>query len=296
MNTFTIKDLENLSGIKAHTIRIWEQRYHLLNPQRTKTNIRSYTNVELKAILNIALLNKYGYKISRIDKMTPEEMSQKIALLSQAEALQEKLINDLIGAMIDMNMDQFEMLLDDHIRTKGIEKVILRTIFPFLEKVGILWVTNHVNPAQEHLATNIIRQKLIMGIEGIRNVPETKHQVLLFLPEGEYHEVGLLFVYYLLKSRGYKVYYLGANVPLKDVEFTANAKQVATIYTHLTSVAHSFNFEKFLINAHNRMPDRTIMISGLLAQQYTKKVPPSIHIKKSLGEVMDSFHISRIMD
>ncbi|MBU3743681.1 MAG: MerR family transcriptional regulator [Sediminibacterium sp.] len=296
MNTFTIKDLENLSGIKAHTIRIWEQRYHLLNPQRTKTNIRSYTNVELKAILNIALLNKYGYKISRIDKMTPEEMNQKIALLSQAEALQEKLINDLIGAMIDMNTDQFEMLLDDHIRAKGIEKVILRTIFPFLEKVGILWVTNHVNPAQEHLATNIIRQKLIMGIEGIRNVPETKHQVLLFLPEGEYHEVGLLFVYYLLKSRGYKVFYLGANVPLRDVEFTANAKQVATIYTHLTSVAHSFNFEKFLINAHNRMPDRHIMISGLLAQQYTKKVPPSIHIKKSLGEVMDSFQISRLMD
>lgn len=296
MNTFTIKDLENLSGIKAHTIRIWEQRYHLLAPQRTKTNIRHYSNVELKAILNIALLNKYGYKISRIDKMTPEEMSQKIALLSQAEALQEKLINDLIGTMVDMNMDQFEMLLDDHIRSKGVEKAITKTIFPFLEKVGILWITNHVNPAQEHLATNIIRQKLIMGIEGIRLVPENRNPVLLFLPEGEYHEVGLLFVYYLLKSRGNKVYYLGANVPLKDVEFTANTKNVSVIYTHLTSVAHNFNFEKFLINAHNRMPDRSIMISGLLAQQYAKKVPPSIHLKKSLLEVMEYFQISRLND
>lgn len=296
MNTFTIKDLENLSGIKAHTIRIWEQRYHLLTPQRTKTNIRHYSNVELKAILNIALLNKYGYKISRIDKMTPEEMNQKIALLSQAEALQEKLINDMIGAMVDMNMDQFEVLLDDHIRAKGIEKAITKTIFPFLEKVGILWITNHVNPAQEHLATNIIRQKLIMGIEGIRLVPEKRDPVLLFLPEGEYHEVGLLFVYYLLKSRGYKVYYLGANVPLKDVEFTANAKNVPVIYTHLTSVAHNFNFEKFLINAHNRMPDRNIMISGLLAQQYAKKVPTGIHIKKSLLEVMEYFQISRLID
>lgn len=296
MNTFTIKDLENLSGIKAHTIRIWEQRYHLLAPQRTKTNIRHYSNVELKAILNIALLNKYGYKISRIDKMTPEEMSQKIALLSQAEALQEKLINDLIGTMVDMNMDQFEILLDDHIRSKGVEKAITKTIFPFLEKVGILWITNHVNPAQEHLATNIIRQKLIMGIEGIRLVPENRNPVLLFLPEGEYHEVGLLFVYYLLKSRGNKVYYLGANVPLKDVEFTANTKNVSVIYTHLTSVAHNFNFEKFLINAHNRMPDRSIMISGLLAQQYAKKVPPSIHLKKSLLEVMEYFQISRLND
>jgi methanogenic corrinoid protein MtbC1 len=296
MNTFTIKDLENLSGIKAHTIRIWEQRYHLLAPQRTKTNIRHYSNVELKAILNIALLNKYGYKISRIDKMTPEEMNQKIALLSQAEALQEKLINDLIGAMVDMNMDQFEVLLDDHIRSKGVEKAITKTIFPFLEKVGILWITNHVNPAQEHLATNIIRQKLIMGIEGIRLVPENRNPVILFLPEGEYHEVGLLFVYYLLKSRGNKVYYLGANVPLKDVEFTANTKNVSVIYTHLTSVAHNFNFEKFLINAHNRMPDRNIMISGLLAQQYAKKVPPGIHIKKSLLEVMEYFQISRLID
>ena len=296
MNTFTIKDLENLSGIKAHTIRIWEQRYHLLAPQRTKTNIRHYSNVELKAILNSALLNKYGYKISRIDKMTPEEMSQKIALLSQAEALQEKLINDLIGTMVDMNMDQFEILLDDHIRSKGVEKAITKTIFPFLEKVGILWITNHVNPAQEHLATNIIRQKLIMGIEGIRLVPENRNPVLLFLPEGEYHEVGLLFVYYLLKSRGNKVYYLGANVPLKDVEFTANTKNVSVIYTHLTSVAHNFNFEKFLINAHNRMPDRSIMISGLLAQQYAKKVPPGIHLKKSLLEVMEYFQISRLND
>ena len=136
MNTFTIKDLENLSGIKAHTIRIWEQRYGLLSPQRSKTNIRHYSNVELKAILNIALLNKYGYKISRIDKMTPEEMQQKIAMLSQSEAQQEKLINDLVGAMVDVNIDQFETLLDEHIRNKGIEKAIIRTIFPFLEKVG----------------------------------------------------------------------------------------------------------------------------------------------------------------
>jgi methanogenic corrinoid protein MtbC1 len=296
MNTFTIKDLENLSGIKAHTIRIWEQRYSLLTPQRTKTNIRHYSNVELKAILNIALLNKYGYKISRIDKMSTDEMNQKIALLSQAEAIQEKLINDLVVAMSDMNPDQFELLLDDHIRSKGVEKAIVKTIFPFLEKVGMLWITNHVNPAQEHLATNIIRQKLIIGIEGVKRIPENKNLVLLFLPEGEYHELGLLFVYYLLKSRGFRVYYLGVNVPLKDVEFIVNAKNIPVIYTHLTSVANNFNFDKFLLNAHNRMPDRNIMISGLLAQQYTKKVPSSIHIKKSLLEVMDFFQISRTID
>jgi methanogenic corrinoid protein MtbC1 len=228
--------------------------------------------------------------------MSTDEMNQKIALLSQAEAIQEKLINDLVVAMSDMNPDQFELLLDDHIRSKGIEKAITKTIFPFLEKVGMLWITNHVNPAQEHLATNIIRQKLIIGIEGVKRIPENKNLVLLFLPEGEYHELGLLFVYYLLKSRGFKVYYLGVNVPLKDVEFIVNAKNIPVIYTHLTSVANNFNFDKFLLNAHNRMPDRNIMISGLLAQQYTKKAPPSIHIKKSLLEVMDFFQISRTID
>lgn len=293
MNTFTIKDLENLSGIKAHTIRIWEQRYGVLSPQRSKTNIRHYSNVELKAILNIALLNKYGYKISRIDKMTPEEMQQKIAMLSQSEAQQEKLINDLVGAMVDANIDHFESLLEEHIRAKGVEKAILKTIFPFLEKVGILWLTNHINPAQEHLATNVIRQKLILGIEGLRMVPENRSPILLFLPEGEHHEVGLLFLHYLLKSRGHKVYYLGANIPLKDVEFIVNAKNIPVLFTHLTSVAPNFNFEKFTINAHNRMPDRRIMISGLVAQQYTKKVPPSIHICRSLYEVMDFFGIPR---
>jgi methanogenic corrinoid protein MtbC1 len=228
--------------------------------------------------------------------MSTDEMNQKIALLSQAEAIQEKLINDLVVAMSDMNPDQFELLLDDHIRSKGVEKAIVKTIFPFLEKVGMLWITNHVNPAQEHLATNIIRQKLIIGIEGVKRIPENKNLVLLFLPEGEYHELGLLFVYYLLKSRGFRVYYLGVNVPLKDVEFIVNAKNIPVIYTHLTSVANNFNFDKFLLNAHNRMPDRNIMISGLLAQQYTKKVPSSIHIKKSLLEVMDFFQISRTID
>jgi methanogenic corrinoid protein MtbC1 len=228
--------------------------------------------------------------------MTPDEMQQKIAMLSQSEAQQEKLINDLVGAMVDVNIDQFETLLDDHIRNKGIEKAIIRTIFPFLEKVGILWLTNHINPAQEHLATNVIRQKLILGIEGLRSVPESRSSILLFLPEGEYHEVGLLFLNYILKSRGHKVYYLGANIPLKDVEFIANAKNVPTLFTHLTSVAPNFNFEKFIINAHNRMPDRRIMISGLVAQQYSKKVPPSIQICKSLGEVMDFFGIPRHAD
>lgn len=156
MDAFTIKDLENLTGIKAHTIRIWEQRYGFLNPQRTQTNIRYYSNSELKTVLNIALLNKYGYKISHIDRMTPVEMKEKILSLTQAQAQQERIVNDLIHCMVDLRMEDFETVLDNYIMAKGVERTITQIIFPFLERIGILWLTNHVNPAQEHLVTNII--------------------------------------------------------------------------------------------------------------------------------------------
>ena len=287
MNAFTIKDLENLSGIKAHTIRIWEQRYSLLNPQRTETNIRYYTGDELQKVLNIALLNKYGYKISHIDRMTETEMNEKILSLSQAEAQQERTINEMIRTMVNMKTDEFEQIIDGCVRTKGIEKTILTIIFPFLERIGILWQTNHINPAQEHLASNIIRQKLIVGIDSLRPVLITNRSVLLFLPQHEYHELGLLFMHYLLKSRGIRVYYLGANVPLKDVEYVASLLKPDFLYSHLTSLASSFNFEKFLINTHNRMPDQTIVLSGQITHQYKKKVPANFSLKKSLAEVME---------
>src|SRR5580698_11250645 len=142
MNEFTIKDLENLSGIKAHTIRIWEQRYSFLKPQRTGTNIRYYTNQELKTILNIALLNKYGYKISHIDRMDEQELQNKIISLSQAQACHERVVNQLIHYMIDLDIDNFENILDNYIHSKGIDKAINQIIFPFLERIGILWLTN----------------------------------------------------------------------------------------------------------------------------------------------------------
>ena len=287
MNNFTIKDVENLSGIKAHTIRIWEQRYNFLKPQRTDTNIRYYSSEELKTILNIALLNKYGYKISHIDRMRKEELKDKVLSLSQIQAQQERLINEMIQATVDMKMEEIETVLDAFIMSKGIERTITQIIFPFLERIGILWHTNHINPAQEHLITNIIRQKLIVGIESATGNGYSNKSILLFLPEGEHHEMGLLFIYYLLKSRGIKVIYVGANVPLKDIEFVAKFKKTDYLYTHLTSVAHNFHFDKFMANLHSRIPDVPVIISGQLTQHYKKKVPANIKFKKSLTEVTE---------
>jgi DNA-binding transcriptional MerR regulator len=287
MSVYTIKDLENLTGVKAHTIRIWEQRYTFLKPQRTETNIRYYGNDELKSILNITLLNKYGFKISHIDKMSPDEIKEKLLTLSNQQAQQERIINDLIKKMLDLDINEFEKILDQYILSKGIERTINQIIFPYMEKIGILWVTNYVVPAQEHLVTNLIRQKIIVGIEAAKPTFINPKTVLLFLPEGEYHELGLLFINYLLKTRSIQTYYLGTNVPLEDIEFVVKLKKPDYIYSHLTSVANAFSFERFLTNILKKANGTPVIISGRLSQAYEKKVPQKITLKKSLLEVID---------
>jgi DNA-binding transcriptional MerR regulator len=286
MSSYTIKDLEQISGIKAHTIRIWEQRYHFLQPQRTETNIRSYSAEELKVILNVSLLNKYGYKISHIDKMSPADIDEKILSLNQLDAEKERLVNGLIKDMVSLNMYSFERQLDTYIGQKGIEKAITEIIFSFLERVGVLWITNHINPAQEHLATNIIRQKIILGIEKLPNLIQHNKHIVLFMPEGEYHEVGLLFVHFLLKQKGYGIDYLGANVPMVDLKYLTEVKKVDLLYTHITAPIKGFKMPKFMEQLAHINPNIPVVVSGQMAQEFKGNIPKHIHIKTSLSETM----------
>jgi MerR family transcriptional regulator, light-induced transcriptional regulator len=286
MNVFTIKDLENLSGIKAHTIRIWEQRYNFLKPKRTCTNIRCYCNDELKTLLNVSLLNKYGFKISHIDKMRPEEITERILSLGDIKAQQERIVNELVQEMAELNMEEFEKILNRYVGSKGIEKTVTQIIFPFLEKIGILWQTGHIIPAQEHLVANIIRQKLIAAIETANCRSKINKTVLLFLPEGEYHEMGLLFVNYILKNKGISTIYLGANVPLKDVEYILKIKKPDLVFIHLTGATSNFHLEKFMQSIEKQLSTETV-ISGRPVQQYKKKLPSCVQLKQSLSEVME---------
>ncbi|MEO7961651.1 MAG: MerR family transcriptional regulator [Ginsengibacter sp.] len=285
---FTIKDIENLSGIKAHTIRIWEQRYSLLKPSRSDTNIRYYTNEELKKILTIALLNKYGYKISHIDKMSEETMAENVLSLTDAEAKENVLINTLLQCMINYEIEEFENLLSRNIAARGMEMTILKIIFPFLEKVGVLWVTNHVNPAQEHLVSNVIRQKIIVAIDEIFSNKQSSKTVCLFLPEGEYHEVSLLLVNYLLRKKGVHTIYLGAHSPFAEVGTIVKHRNPDFLYTHITSASQNFNFDKFITTLHKEFSEvSNIIISGRLTKTYIKKLPPGIIFKNTLGEVRE---------
>ena len=287
MSSYTIKDLEQISGIKAHTIRIWEQRYHFLQPQRTETNIRSYSADELKVILNVSLLNKYGFKISHIDKMSSAEMEEKILGLSQYDAEKERVVNALIKDMVSLNMIAFERQLDTYIANKGIEKAITDIIFSFLERVGVLWITNHINPAQEHLASNIIRQKVILGIEKLPKIYQSGKCIVLFMPEGEFHEIGLLFVHFLLKQKGHHVDYLGSNVPLVDLKYLTEYKKVDLLYSHITAPMKGFKMNKFMEQLGQINSDIPVVLTGQLLQDYKGSFPSNIQVMKSLSQTMD---------
>ncbi|RYY57838.1 MAG: MerR family transcriptional regulator [Chitinophagaceae bacterium] len=286
MNAFTIKDLENLSGIKAHTIRMWEQRYTFLKPRRSDTNIRYYSNDELKTLLNIALLNRFGFRISHIDKMDNSEICEKVLSLRDAEALQERVVNTLVSQMIDLQTDNFEMTLGKYIRCNGLEQSIREIIFPFLEKIGILWQTGHIMPAQEHFVSNLIRQKVIVAIDNL-GICDGDSTCILFLPEGEHHEIGLLFLSYLLKQRNHKVIYLGANVPFADYVSIVDTMKPQYAFIHLTATSASFNFDRLVSNIRLQAGHIPTIISGFPTHAYYKPLPACVQFKKSYREISE---------
>jgi len=286
MDIFTIKDLENFSGVKAHTIRIWEQRYHFLKPRRTTTNIRYYNADELKTVLNIALLNKYGYKISHINRMSPTEIRERILSLNEADAIRERIVNDLIQLMVDLNIPGFEQILSEYTRVKGIEKTVIQVLFPFLERTGLLWESGNLNVVMEQLVVNSIRQKLIVAIETTVSHITIPKTFLLFLPEGEHNELGLLFIYYLLRSRGAATIYLGANVPLKDVEYVLKVKKPDIAFVHITENSSLFNFESFFQFADKKINHTPLIVSGQVSNN-GKKIPSNIILKKTTSEVLE---------
>ncbi len=166
MSTYSIKDLEQLSGIKAHTLRIWEQRYNLLNPKRTDTNIRFYDDNDLKLILNVALLNDNGYKISKIASMNQEEMRAEVMKLTDRTLTHDDQIHALTICMIEMDEERFDKVLSTNILKLGFEQTMMNIVYPFMSKIGVLWQTGAINPAHEHFISNLVRQKLIVAIDG----------------------------------------------------------------------------------------------------------------------------------
>lgn len=220
MKTYHIADLEQLSGIKAHTIRIWEKRYGLIKPTRTSTNIRLYDDEQLKKILNTSTLLTKGFKISKIAKMKEVEINKELDDLKQfssPDVICVALINDLIAAMVSFNEVAFEITYSAAVTRFGMFEAMIKVFYPFLYKVGFMWIVSDVTPVQEHFASCIIRRKLMAAIDGLPSSNKKTKKFLLLLPPDEWHEIGLLFSHYIIKAKGYEVFYLGQNVPYENL-------------------------------------------------------------------------------
>lgn len=283
---YSIKDLEQISGIKAHTIRIWEQRYSLLQPKRTKTNIRYYDGLDLKLVLNISMLKCNGMKISEIARLSPDEIRSKVySICDECDDFEDQ-INALTLSMIELDEQRFEKIISSNALKYGFEHTMIKIIFPFFEKVGILWQTGSINPAQEHFISNLIRRKLIVAIDG-QKLPthERANRFLLFLPEGEMHEIKLLFADYLLRSRNNRVIYLGASVPYSDLAQIFNSYKpnyLLTIFT--TRIFTGSKIGEYLNRLSKDFPKATILFSGI---DPGGKLPSNVQEMKRLSELVD---------
>lgn len=279
MTKYSIKDLEHISGIKAHTLRIWEQRYNFINPKRTDTNIRYYNGDDLKLVLNISLLKNNGFKISKIAKLTSDEISNEVARLTQVKFDYPEQIQALTLSMLNLDEERFEKTMSTSILQLGFEKAMILIVYPFLSKIGVLWQTGAANPAHEHFITNLIRQKLMVAIDGqYVNRDQNTRKFLLYLPQGEMHELGLLFANYIIKSRNHQVFYLGQNLPFVDLEAVYHIHQPDFLVTVITNGLEKAEIEEYLNLVTATFPDTKILISGQQLINYDLNLPANIQV------------------
>jgi len=277
MGVYTIRELENLSGIKAHTIRIWEKRYGLIAPQRTSTNIRAYCDTELKKLLNISILNRNGLKISKIAQLTPGEIIERITQFSQDVTSMDSQVENLTVCMIDLDEYRFEQVLARSIIQFGFEETVVRVLYPFFIRIGLMWQTGAINSVQEHFISNLVRQKFFVAIDGLVSTskPDARNFVF-FLPEDELHEIGLLFLCYLVKKRGHHTLYLGQSVPINDLSEISRMHRIDFLVTVLTTSFNGNDLKEYLNRLARSFNDKTIFISGNRISEQEMTLPSQI--------------------
>jgi MerR family transcriptional regulator, light-induced transcriptional regulator len=286
MENYSIKDLENLSGIKAHTIRVWERRYAILQQHRTETNRRRYGDEELRRIINISILHRNGFKISLIAKLSDSEIKEKVSFLSKDISQSGTQLDSLTVAMIDHNESAANELLIRFIVNKGIEATFTEVIFPFLKRIGLKWQTGSADIGSEHFITSLFRQKIISSIDSLSySLKPGYKRIILYLPENELHELGLLFYWFILKKMGHEILYLGQSNPLFSVVSINNQWKADLIVTGLMSGFPDINPDVYVTQLLNSFPAQKILVSGLLAETADNLKHPDIIPIRSVDDL-----------
>ncbi|TCP25683.1 DNA-binding transcriptional MerR regulator [Tenacibaculum skagerrakense] len=290
---FTIKDLENISGIKAHTIRIWEKRYNLLEPNRSDTNIRYYSSESLLKLLNVVLLNKHNYKISKIAEMSEEQIVTNARELAFKYAVNDEAIN-----AFKMAMFQFDKVLFNNTYNKLLHKKTFRQIFkevflPFLNHIGLLWQTNTLMPAHEHFISNLIIQKIQLNTEKLEYAATNEdYTYVLFLPDGEIHEIGLMYLNYELVLRGCQTIYLGQSLPLDNLNYFFEGELKVCFITSMTVKPYDDKLEDYFseIDAILKGTDHKLIAMGKKAEEAKNyNFTSNILLYPSVIEMLEDF-------
>ncbi len=287
MAIYSISDLEKLSGIKSHTIRIWEQRYGILHPKRTDTNIRFYEDEDLQRLLNVALLNRHGFRISKIAEMTKEDMAEQVSSVSNFKFDIDAQLDVLTLSVIEMDEIKFSRIFDNHVEQIGFEETMMEVVYPFMEKLSLLWLTGSIKPVQENFITQLIRNKLIAAIEREPLASDRKTtKFLLYLPKDEQQELSILFMQYLIKRRGYRVVNIGSNLALVDLKDACLIHQPDYVFTVLSETFSREPVQRYLANLQAAVPGSHLLLTGYLMASQSASNLENATILPSLDDAL----------
>jgi len=286
MAVYSINDVEKLCGIKAHTIRIWEKRYAIIQPRRTETNIRYYLDEDLQKILNISLLNRNGYKISKIAKMSDGEIKRIVSELSDVVLESEGNLDALMHAMLELDEFKFNKILDHNIASKGFATTMDDIVYPMMEKLSMMWIAGSIKGVHENFVANVIRRKTIVAIDQTSTEYNPNAlRFIIYLPENETHELSLLFLHFLLKDAGINVINLGTGIPLIDVLEGQRICKADYIFTIFNDSFTDAPLQPYLNELSKHLEGCTILISGYQTAIQNIDVPYNVKVLKSLSDV-----------
>lgn len=290
---FSIKDLENLSGIKAHTIRIWEKRYNVLEPMRTDTNIRYYDLASLQKLLNITLLHNHGYKISKISKFSVDKIPAMVKEIINEKSVKHHAINAFKLAMMNFDQAMFFRTYDSLLHNKSFKDVFFDVFVPLLQEIGILWQTDTITPAHEHFITYLIKQKILVQTEKIQiNDPIYNDKVfVLYLPLNEIHELGLMYLNYEIISNGYRTIFLGESVPTDSLKNILTYFDNPVFLTYMTVEPDKENINEYLKEVHDQVlsiRDSKLWAVGKNTEFINKDLHPNVIVFNSISEIVNN--------
>lgn len=291
-NVFSIKDLENLSGIKAHTIRIWEKRYSVFAPMRTDTNIRVYDLQSLQKLLNITLLHNHGYKISKISKMEDSQISKLVKDIVTEKNSKNHAINAFKMAMMNFDQNLFTTTYNELLSEKSFQKVFYEVFIPLMTEIGLLWQSETISPAHEHFISHLIRQKILLNTEKLQYQKESKTDkvFVLFLPMNEIHELGLMYLNFEFVSSGYKTIYLGESVPTESLKDVTKYFNDIVFVTYMTVEPDKEKINYYLDDIQKTIlheTDSNLWLIGRMTEYIdVKKLSKKVKIFQNISEIV----------